>query len=75
MLSSVQQEVFTHRHDRHQTSVNEAVARVVEVGWLMKRNNRNNINNQDTGYVCYMGQSWVLHRAGPYYISTLLTDV
>jgi hypothetical protein len=30
-LSSVQQEVFTHRHDRHQTSVSKAVARVVEV--------------------------------------------
>jgi hypothetical protein len=36
-LSSVQQEVFTHRHDRHQTSVNKAVARVVEVRWLMKK--------------------------------------
>jgi hypothetical protein len=35
-LSSVQQEVFTHMHDRHQTSVNKAVARVVEVRWLMK---------------------------------------
>jgi hypothetical protein len=30
-LSSVQQEVFTHRHDQHQTSVSKAVARVVEV--------------------------------------------
>jgi hypothetical protein len=36
-LSSVQQEVFTHRHDRHQTSVSKAVARVVEVTWLMKK--------------------------------------
>jgi hypothetical protein len=27
----VQQEVFTHRHDRHQTSVSKAVARVIEV--------------------------------------------
>jgi hypothetical protein len=35
--SSVQQEVFTHRHDRHQTSVNKAVAKVVEVRWLMKK--------------------------------------
>jgi hypothetical protein len=30
-LSSVRQEVFTHRHDRHQASVSKAVARVVEV--------------------------------------------
>jgi hypothetical protein len=29
--------VFTHRHDRHQTSANKAVARVVEVRWLMKK--------------------------------------
>jgi hypothetical protein len=36
-LSSVQQEVFTHRHDRHLPSVNKAVARVVEVRWLMKK--------------------------------------
>jgi hypothetical protein len=36
-LSSVQQEVLTHRHDRHQTSVSKAVARVVEVRWLMKK--------------------------------------
>jgi hypothetical protein len=32
-LSSVRQEVFTHRHDRHQTSVSKAVARVVVVRW------------------------------------------
>jgi hypothetical protein len=36
-LSSVRQEVFTHRHDRHQTSVSKAVARVIEVRWLMKK--------------------------------------
>jgi hypothetical protein len=31
--------VFTHRHDRHQTSVSKAVARVIEVRWLMKKFN------------------------------------
>jgi hypothetical protein len=40
-LSSVQQEAFTHRHDRHQTSVNKAVARVVEVRWPNNNNNNN----------------------------------
>jgi hypothetical protein len=29
--------VFTHRHDRHQTSVSKAVARVIEVRWFMKK--------------------------------------
>jgi hypothetical protein len=29
-LSSVRQEVFTHRHDRHQTSVSKAVPRVID---------------------------------------------
>jgi len=35
--SAFQQEVFTQRHDRHQTSVIKAVTTVVEVRWLMKK--------------------------------------
>ena len=35
--SACQQEVFTHRHDRHQTSVIRAVTRVVEMRWLVKK--------------------------------------